>query len=144
MSSSNLKLEGMKDIKRILKTASPKIVMAVNQELHKIANDIKSESMALVPFDTGALRGSATLKIESAGGGTLLKKFTVGYGGPAAPYALEQHENLRYFHPSKAKGGVSAGVPGETRAAKYLEWPAKRKRMTLVPRLISAIKKEMR
>jgi len=141
---SNIKLEGITDVKRILKTASPEIVMSVNQELHKIATEIKSESMALVPFDQGILRGSATLKIESSRGGSLIKKFTVAYGGPAAPYALAQHENLRYFHPSKAKGGLDTGVPGETRAAKYLEWPAKRKQITLVPRVIKAIKRVMR
>ena len=135
---SNLKLEGITDVKRILKTASPEIAMSVNQELHKIATEIKSESMALVPFDKGILRGSATLKIE--GTATLTRKFTISYGGPAAPYALEQHENLRYFHPSRAKGGLDTGVPGETRAAKYLESPARRKQMTVVPRVIKAIK----
>ena len=74
----------------------------------------------------------------------MTQKFTIAYGGPAAPYALVQHENLRYFHPSKAKGGMSTGVPGETRAAKYLEWPARRKQMTIVPRVIKAIKRVMR
>ena len=140
---SNIKLEGVADVKRILKTASPEIVMSVNQELHKIATEIKSESMGLVPFDQVTLRGSATLKIEGTGV-SLLKKFTVAYGGPAAPYALAQHENLRYFHPSKAKGGLDTGVPGETRAAKYLEWPARRKQITLVPRVIKAIKRVMK
>ena len=141
---ANIKLQGVADVKKILKTASPEIVMSVNQELHKIANEIKSESMGLVPHHEGALRGSATLKIESSGGGSLLKKFTVAYGGVAAPYALVQHENLTYFHPSKKRGGVDTGVPGETRAAKYLEWPAKRKQMTLVPRVIKAIKRVMK
>ena len=141
---SNIKLEGVADVKRILKTASPEMVMSVNQELHKIANEIKSESMGLVPHHEGALRGSATLKIESTGGGSLLKKFTVAYGGPAAPYALVQHEDEDFFHPSKKRGGTSTGIPGETRAAKYLEWPAKRKQMTLVPRVIKAIKRVMK
>tara|TARA_B100000131_G_scaffold312388_1_gene346417 strand:- start:826 stop:1251 length:426 start_codon:yes stop_codon:yes gene_type:complete len=140
---ANIKLQGVEDVRKILKTASPEMAMSVNQELHKIANEIKSESMGLVPHDEGALRGSATLKIESKSG-TLLKTFTVAYGGPAAPYALVQHENLDFFHPSKKRGGTSKGIPGETRAAKYLEIPAKRKQMTLVPRVITAIKRVMK
>ena len=141
---ANIKLQGIEDVRKILKTASPEMVMSVNQELHKIANEIKSESMGLVPHHEGALRGSATLKIDSTGGGSLLKKFTVAYGGPAAPYALVQHEDEDFFHPSKKRGGTSTGIPGETRAAKYLEWPAKRKQMTLVPRVIKAIKRVMK
>jgi len=139
---ANIKLEGIQDIRRILKTATPEIILSVNQELSEIANEVKSESMALVPFDQGILRGSATIKKE--GSPTMTQKFTIAYGGPAAPYALVQHENLRYFHPSKAKGGMGTGVPGETRAAKYLEWPARRKQMTIVPRVIKAIKRVMK
>ncbi len=140
--TANIKLEGIGDLKRILKTASPKVIMSVNKELHEIATEIKSESMALVPFQDGILRGSANLRIE--GRGRAIQKFTINYGGPAAPYALVQHENLTYFHPSKKRGGTDTGVPGETRAAKYLEWPARRKQMTLVPRLIKAIKRVMK
>ena len=141
---ANIKLQGIEDVRKILKTASPEMVMSVNQELHKIANEIKSESMGLVPFQDGILRGSATLKIESSRGGTLLKKFTVAYGGPAAPYALVQHENEDFFHPSKKRGGTSTGIPGVTRAAKYLEMPALKKQATLVPRVIKAIKRVMK
>ena len=52
---ANIKLQGIEDVRKILKTASPEMVMSVNQELHKIANEIKSESMGLVPHHEGAL-----------------------------------------------------------------------------------------
>ena len=134
-----VKLEGINDLKRILKDADIKIRMAANKEIHKIATEILNESRALVPFQDGMLSGSATLRAGGAASRTVMSQ-TIEFGGPAAPYALVQHENLRFFHPAKARGGSSPGTPGETRAAKYLEWPAKRKQMTLVPRLIAAIK----
>ena len=135
-----VKLEGIDDLRRILKSTDIKIRMAANKEIHKIATEVLNESRALVPFQDGILSGSGHLKAGGAASKTVISQ-TVEYGGPAAPYALVQHENLRYFHPAKARGGSSPGTPGETRAAKYLEWPVKRKRMVLVPRMIAAIKR---
>ena len=48
----------------------------------------------------------------------------IGYGGPAAPYALVQHEDSTLSHPPKAKGG-SPVTPGQGRGMKYLEYPTK-------------------
>jgi hypothetical protein len=135
-----VKLEGIDDLRRILKSTDIKIRMAANKEIHKIATEVLNESRALVPFQDGILSGSGHLKAGGAASKTVISQ-TVEYGGPAAPYALVQHENTKFFHPAKARGGVSPGIPGETRGAKYLEWPARRKRMMLVPRLIAAIKK---
>jgi len=134
-----IRLNGIRDLRRILATAEPKIRIAVNQEIHKIANEMLSKSKALVPFEDGILRGSGILKQGGAGSGTVTSQ-TVEYGGPAAPYALVQHENMRFFHPAKARGGVGPGTPGQTRGAKYLEIPAKEAQVKLVPRLIAAIK----
>ncbi len=137
-----VKLEGIDDLRRILKSTDIKIRMAANKEIHKIATEVLNESRALVPFQDGILSGSGHLKAGGAASKTVISQ-TVEYGGPAAPYALVQHENTKFFHPAKSAKppGTSPGVPGETRAAKYLEWPARRKRMVLVPRLIAAIKK---
>ena len=135
-----VKITGINELKRILKTADFKIRMAANVEIHKIASAILSESKALVPFDKGILRGSAHLKAGGAASKVVMSQ-TVEYGGPAAPYALIQHEDLDYFHPAKARGGTSTGIPGRNRAAKYLEMPAKRHQATVVPRLIAAIKR---
>jgi hypothetical protein len=79
------------------------------EALYTTATFIGNESQALVPVDTGVLRGSMDISRQ--------KSFTqattraeISYGGPAAPYALIQHENQELNHP---KGGV----------AKYLETP---------------------
>ena len=135
-----VKVTGINELKRILKGADVNIRIAANREIHKIATDILNESRALVPFQDGILSGSGHLQ---AGGGAsnLVTSQTVEFGGPAAPYALVQHENEDYFHPAKARGGTGPGIPGQTRAAKYLEMPAKKHQATVVPRLIAAIKR---
>ena len=137
-----VKITGINELKNILKTADFKIRMAANQEIHKIASAILSESKALVPFQDGILRGSAHLKAKGAASKVVMTQ-TVEYGGPAAPYALIQHEDLDYFHPAKSAKppGTSTGIPGQTRAAKYLEIPAKKYQALVVPRLIAAIKR---
>jgi hypothetical protein len=137
-----VKITGINELKSLLKTADVKIRMAANQEIHKIATDILNESRALVPFDKGILSGSGHL-VAGGGGSKLVMSQTVEYGGPAAPYALIQHENEDYFHPAKSATppGTGPGIPGQTRAAKYLEMPAKKHQATVVPRLIAAIKR---
>ena len=140
-----VKVTGINELKRTLKGADIKIRMATNREIHKIATDILNESKALVPFDKGILHGSGHLK-AGGGGSNLVMSQTVEYGGPAAPYALVQHEGYvpgtrqLMFHPSKADGGMGPGNPGHTRSRKYLEMPAKKHQATVVPRLIAAIK----
>ena len=137
-----VKVTGINELKRILKGADFKIRLAANREIHKIATEILNESRALVPFDKGILSGSGHL-VAGGGGSKLVMSQTVEYGGPGAPYALIQHEDLDYFHPAKSATppGTSTGIPGQTRAAKYLEIPAKRHQATVVPRLIAAIKR---
>ena len=135
-----VKVTGINELKRILKGADFNIRLAANREIHKIATEILNESRALVPFEDGILSGSGHLKAGGAGSNLVMSQ-TVEYGGPAAPYALIQHEDLDYFHPAKDRGGTSTGIPGQNRAAKYLEIPAKKHQATVVPRLIAAIKR---
>ena len=141
-----VKITGINELKSILKTADLKIRMAANQEIHKIASTILSESKALVPFDKGILRGSGHLRAGGAASKVVMSQ-TVEYGGPAAPYALVQHEGYvpgtqkLMFHPAKARGGMGPGNPGHTRSRKYLEMPAKKYQALVVPRLIAAIER---
>lgn len=137
-----IKVEGIEDLRRILKTADVKIRVAANSEIHKIATDILNQSMALTPIGlTGHLKGSVTLRPGAGAASGPIISQTVEYGGPTAPYALIQHENEKFFHPAKARGGVGPGIPGQDRAAKFLEMPARRHQKTVVPRLIAAIKR---
>ena len=53
---------------------------------------IKGDSQTMCPVDTGTLRNSAVVSQVDE------KTFSVGYGGAASSYALQQHENLQYHH----------------------------------------------
>ena len=59
--------------------------------VEKLGYEIQSLSQTRCPVDTGTLRGSARLVRES-------NKVSVGYGGAAASYSIEQHENLQIHH----------------------------------------------
>lgn len=65
------------------------------------------ESQERVPVDTGVLRASAYVAPVVIDGASL--RVEMGYGGAAADYAAQVHEDLDAFHPH-----------GE---AKYLEGP---------------------
>lgn len=140
-----VKMEGIKELKRILKNADVKIRVAANKEIHDIAKDLVNEAGALAPFKEGILKGSGVVTGKAPVTSPLIT-LTVAFGGPAAPYALIQHEGVDprtgklYFHPAKADGGTGPGIPGQDQARKYLEEPAKRHQATIVPRLLAAIK----
>lgn len=76
--------------------------------LYEIGNEVMGESKRLVPVDTGALKGSGYVAPPQVDGGRLVVE--MGYGGPAAQYAVRQHEDLSLNHPD---GGQ----------AKFLEQP---------------------
>jgi hypothetical protein len=92
-----------------------RIAQAVGEE----AELLLDESSRLVPIEEGTLQNSG----RTAQDGTTS---AVGYGsGPAAPYAVRQHEELGYTH--------DAG-----RQAKYLEVPFMASRAGFVERLAKA------
>lgn len=77
---------------------------AVAKALFEEASNIHRESQRLVPVDTGVLRSTGIVEVNAEG-----LNFKISYGGPAAPYAARQHEDLSYKH--------------TTGQAKYLEEP---------------------
>ena len=60
--------------------------------LESLGNEIKTLSQERCPVDSGTLRGSAQVVKEG-------DKIIVGYGGAAASYSIDQHENMAYHHP---------------------------------------------
>lgn len=84
------------------------------------AHEIMAASKPLVPVDLGTLRGSGKVLPPKITGTAVT--VTMGYGGPAAAYALVQHERLDYQHTS-----------GQ---AKYLEEPFVQHTATLGARLV--------
>jgi hypothetical protein len=59
--------------------------------VEKLGYEIQSLSQTRCPVDTGTLRGSAQVQREK-------ETVTVGYGGAASSYSIDQHENLSYHH----------------------------------------------
>jgi len=97
------------DLQNKLKKVGLNGKQVAGQAMYTLATHIGNESQALVPVDTGVLRGSMDI--------TRQKSFTqktvraeITYGGPSAPYAIVQHERTEFNHP---KGGE----------AKFLEKP---------------------
>lgn len=65
-------------------------------ELFMEAGGIISQGQGLTPVKTGALRGSGYVAEPERVGDTV--RVEMGFGGPAAPYALIVHEDLNAFH----------------------------------------------
>jgi len=97
------------------------IAAGVRLGVGQILLEIGARADELVPFDTGALSRSQTTSVKGTGDGNIEGR--ISYGGPAAPYALVQHENLNLSHPPKSKGG-SPVAEGQGRGPKYLEYPS--------------------
>jgi hypothetical protein len=138
------KIEGLDNLRLVLKSTDPKVKLVVSTVLDQVARDIGDRSQSLVPFDTGQLHDSLTIqRVDTPR--AIVK--VVGYGGKASSYALIQHENEEFWHPPKPPGkskvgghsGTGPGIPGQTRGAKYLEKPALQQQRTLGRRLITAL-----
>ena len=93
-------LAALERIKHSLPAQSAQALYQVAEEILTLAKE------KYVPVDLGALKASGYVKRYTDG-----KTFVVelGFGGPSAPYALIQHENMQYNH--------TTGGP------KYLERP---------------------
>ncbi len=99
MPTFSVRVTGAKRVKRNLLTLgkdAPKVVGgALFREAERIMAEIKT--IPIVPVDTGVLRESGHVtppEVDSRGSTVVM-----AFGGPAAPYALIQHENLSYHHP---------------------------------------------
>lgn len=120
-------------------------LLRAGRALFRVANEIIADSKAnYVPVDTGTLRSTGAVQIEGGVGGGRVT-VTLGFGGPAAPYALFVHENPR----SGKTGGVSPSGQKYRRYAKvgqfkYLEIPFNQRRRDIPGLLAAAISKARR
>ena len=148
--SIRVRIEGIDDIRRLIDKNDRKVIAATRVAVTEQVVELGRKADELVPFDTGNLMRSQTLKLPRAFG----KRITgsVGYGGSAAPYALKQHEDLELWHPpkppgkSKVKGRQGTGpvAPGQGRGPKYLEFPFKRQQKRFSARLAARVNRELR
>lgn len=115
-----MKLHGADRLNRLLATftarARPHVAAALYQQAEAVLTRSKAE---FVPVDTGALRNSGHVVPPDMAQPVI--SVTIGFGGPAAPYAAIVHEDLTKRHPV---GG-----------AKYLSRPLRE----AIPRIRAAI-----
>jgi len=115
-------------LQRLLTQGGRGAVQAMGQAIYAEAALALLESKELVPVDTSALKQSGNLKPLSVQGSSV--EVVIGYGGVAAPYAVEVHENLESRH-----------QPGKS--AKFLEIPVKRRVVGLGKRIVDAVEEAL-
>lgn len=91
---------------------------AADDALKQAALKLREQAQRICPHEFGDLEGSAT--VEPLGGGRT--GYRVAFGGPAAMYAIRQHEDTTLNHTNG-------------RQAKYLETPFKAM-APRIPRLV--------
>ena len=125
-------ITNLDQVKREMRKGNLVVIEAAGQAVTEITTGLARQANELVPFDTGNLARSRVIKYP--------KKLSdkpvgeVSYGGPAAPYAVVQHESLDFFHPPKppnkskvgGRQGTGPVAAGTGRGPKYLEYPLKR------------------
>lgn len=119
---------GLNKISALLKAHKDKAVQALKKELYLEAEGIMTQSKELVPVDTGTLKGSGTVKLPREENGIVVQE--LGFGGPAANYAVFVHENTVVFH----KVGM----------AKFLEIPFRQAERGMVGRIAAGMQKTLR
>lgn len=92
------------------------------EALKEAAEMVLAKAQEQTPVETDALRISATVKEQNAG-----KTQELSFGGPAAPYAHRQHEDLTYNHPvGNAKFLENALRENADKVLKYLNAATRR------------------
>ncbi len=109
------------DFDKVARQTSMGVKRGVKLGVGQILLEIGARADELVPFDTGTLSRSQSTSVKTT---NTTVTGEIGYGGPAAPYALVQHEDATLSHPPKSKGG-SPVAPGAGRGPKYLEFPSR-------------------
>jgi hypothetical protein len=91
-------VRGLDDVNRRLETLkrSPETVAAQARGLFRGAHRIMNASKRIVPVRFGVLRASGVVDVPDVRRDRVTQ--TLGYGGPAVPYALKVHEDPRAYH----------------------------------------------
>jgi len=118
-----VEVKGTKELQRTLEKLGERAQAELGKALYAEAELIMTESKKQVPVDTGTLQGTGHVEQPEYDHDQVIVQ--MGYGGPAAPYAVVQHERLDFKH--------------KVGKAKYLEDPVK----AAVPKLPSAIAKRL-
>ena len=112
-----------------IKEFSDRLRTNIRGELFRFGEDIMDKSRDVVPVDTGTLMSTGNVRIPDETDTEI--SCTMGYGGPAAPYALAVHENLEDY--------VNWKRPGS--GPKYLERPFNAMQGELPARVADAVER---
>lgn len=146
----SMQIKGLDDLTRMIERGERAVIAAAAGAVTEVAFEVGRKADDLVPVDTGALRGSQTIKLPRKDPRGI--RAEVAYGGPAAPYAVVQHEDLTLWHPpkppSKSKVGKRQGTgpvaPGQGRGPKYLETPLKQAHKDFGKLIVNRVKELLR
>ena len=93
----SLELRGLEALQRDLLRMSKKIIGQLGPALRAEAEIEMTEAKRRTPVLTGALRASGHVTGPEEGETSEIT-VRLGFGGPAAPYALMVHEDMEAFH----------------------------------------------
>lgn len=86
-------------MKRKIRALAEKFPARLDRALKLRAEGVMTRAKSeFVPVDLGALRSSGHVGDPERSGDGRDVEIMLSFGGPAAPYALVQHENLDYVH----------------------------------------------
>ncbi len=95
--ASNVKLLGVERMRRTFRKLRGRALQGdIARGLFIEGERIMSDSKKQVPVDTGALRSTGHVQPPDFSGPSV--SVTLGYGGPAAGYAIVVHEDLQARH----------------------------------------------
>lgn len=112
--------------------ASPNDTMhALQGATFEKANEVMTDAKEVTPADEGVLKSSGFAENPVVRGPRVTVK--IGFGGPAAPYAIRVHEDLVTFGLTPGGGTRARNNPHRTFVghAKYLEMPLNNHRRTM-------------
>lgn len=122
---SGFTLKGTKKMQRAMRNVGGQVSDQAKGALRLEGEQIMTRSKReFVPVDLGALRSSGHVQEPVRSGRDV--SVTLAYGGPAAPYAVVQHESLHFSH--------RVGGP------KYLERPMRDAQKGMAQRLAAKIR----
>ena len=123
----NLRLDGIKEMQRALEQLGPKANFALRRSLTTEAEKIMAKAKRLTPVDTGTLRATGHVQPPVVEPEQI--EITLGFGGPAARYAIFVHERTELRH-----------TVGQ---AKFLEQPVNEAAEGLANRLARELRREL-
>jgi len=123
----HVKIKGLDKVLKELNRFGERGRRAFAAGLYVEGQEIMTESKRECPVDTGTLRGTGHVEKPKFKGRSI--SVTLGYGGPAAPYAIYVHERTELSH--------------ATGKAKYLEDPAKGAATGMAGRVGQFVKKRL-